>query len=311
MARIIFLGTGGGYHVVGKQISASGGIVIQIDDQQYVIDPGPGCLVKAKEYGVNLRETSAIIVTHNHLGHCNDINAVIDAMTLNGLDKRGILVTVKGVVEGFLTDYHKEMVEKLILLEKGKKMGINEVEIEGIESRHDVENVGLKIITPEFILGYISDTKYFKELPDNYKGCDILIINQKLPSEEKSDKNLNGIDTVKIINKIKPKLVMITHFGLKMLKKGPLIEARELQRATYCQVIAAKDGMIINPTTHASKIRQKTLNIFKEGEKEEGKLHVHEEEEVKEKETIEKNETQQFLDGFQDIDNYLDDDKDD
>ena len=54
MARIIFLGTAGSTAVVSKQLRASGGIIIQVEDLQFHLDPGPGALVKAKEYGVNL-----------------------------------------------------------------------------------------------------------------------------------------------------------------------------------------------------------------------------------------------------------------
>ncbi|MDP6600597.1 MAG: MBL fold metallo-hydrolase, partial [Candidatus Woesearchaeota archaeon] len=85
-SSIIFLGTGGDSYVVGKQLRASGGIILQINDDQYHIDPGPGALVMAKETGVNLRANTALFVTHNHLNHCNDINAVIDAMTYGGFD---------------------------------------------------------------------------------------------------------------------------------------------------------------------------------------------------------------------------------
>ena len=48
-AKIIFLGTGGDSIVVGKQLRASGGIILQIDDNQFHIDPGPGALVRARQ----------------------------------------------------------------------------------------------------------------------------------------------------------------------------------------------------------------------------------------------------------------------
>ena len=75
-SNIIFLGTGGDSYVVGRQIRASGGIILQIGDDQFHIDPGPGSLVMAKQAGINLRANTAVVVTHNHLNHCNDINAV-------------------------------------------------------------------------------------------------------------------------------------------------------------------------------------------------------------------------------------------
>ena len=66
----------------------------------------------------------------------------------------------------------------------------------------------------------------------------------------------------KLINK-KPKLVIMTHFGIKMLKADPLYEARKIQKKTGIQIISAKDGMVINPISYSSGLRQKTLKMYK------------------------------------------------
>ena len=91
MARIIFLGTAGSSAVVSRQLRSSGGIIIQVGDLQLHIDP-TGALTKAKEYGINLHHTTAVLVSHHHINHCNDLNAVIDAMTHGGLEHRGIIL---------------------------------------------------------------------------------------------------------------------------------------------------------------------------------------------------------------------------
>ena len=78
MANIIFLGTAGSSAVVGKQLRASGGIILQVEELQFHLDPGPGALAKAKEFGVNLHHNTAILVSHNHINHCNDVNVVIN-----------------------------------------------------------------------------------------------------------------------------------------------------------------------------------------------------------------------------------------
>ena len=72
MARIIFLGTAGSSAVASKQLRSSGGIILQVEDLQFHIDPGPGSLAKAKQFGVNLHNNTAVLVSHAHMNHCND-----------------------------------------------------------------------------------------------------------------------------------------------------------------------------------------------------------------------------------------------
>ncbi|MEA3430043.1 MAG: MBL fold metallo-hydrolase [Nanoarchaeota archaeon] len=264
-SRIIFLGTAGDHYVYGKQYKASGGIVLQIDGNQFHIDPGPGALVRAAQNNINMRETTAILVSHNHLGHSNDANALIDAMTHSGLDKKGILISNKSFIEGnddirpSLTPYHKNCVEKVIMLEPGKRVGIENIEIAALPAQHlDADTIGFKFYTPYFVLSYSSDTKFFNDLYKAYEGSDILILNVTNPDNEKSDK-LNIEDAINLVSKVKPRLVIITHFGIKLLKKDPILQAREVQRQTGIQTIAAKDGMVITPGTYSARSQQKTL----------------------------------------------------
>lgn len=46
-----------------------------------------------------------------------------------------------------------------------------------IEHRHGVENYGFQFKTKKHNIGLVTDTAYFLELLDSYKGCDILIMN--------------------------------------------------------------------------------------------------------------------------------------
>ena len=54
MEKLLFLGTSGDHIVTGKQILGSGGIIFQTEGMQFLIDPGPGCLIKAKESGIKI-----------------------------------------------------------------------------------------------------------------------------------------------------------------------------------------------------------------------------------------------------------------
>jgi ribonuclease BN (tRNA processing enzyme) len=252
--RLVFLGTGGDAIVVGKQARLAGGIVLFAEGNQFHIDPGPGALAKAREYGVNLRSTIAVLVSHNHLNHCNDTNAVISAMTLGGLDRKGVLITNKTVYEGSdsmepgISRYHKALVEKNKILEPGQRVGINEIEIWATHTVHsEPAAIGFKFITPQFVLGYTGDTGYSVQLLEDFKGCDIMILNVVHPKEHTDPNNLNVADAVKLLSEIKPRTAIVTHFGVKL---EDLAEVRLIQRESGVETIAARDGMAINPLTH-------------------------------------------------------------
>jgi ribonuclease BN (tRNA processing enzyme) len=291
-SNIIFLGTGGDSYVVGKQIRASGGIILQINDDQYHIDPGPGALVEAREAGINLRANTALFVTHNHLNHANDINAVIDAMTYGGFDKKGVLVANNTLINGsenhqpFLQKHYRDCLERFIVLEKGRKVGINDVEIKAIKAKHSEPNaIGFKFITSDYTLTYTGDTSYSVETISEYENSNVLILNVPCLKKDESKSNLCKEDAIKIINKVNPRLAIITHFGINFLKADPLYEIREIQKETNTQVIAAKDGMVVNPISYDVQQGQKTL--YKYDKKEGIRLHEYkQQEEVKEVDEI-------------------------
>jgi ribonuclease BN (tRNA processing enzyme) len=268
-ARLLFLGTGGDTFVVGKQIRASGGIMINIDSSQFHIDPGPGSLVMAKMMGINVRETTALFVTGNELVKANDVNAVVSAMTHDGIDKKGVLVCSSSLINGtpeqgsFINHFYHNCVERTITIDNTSKIGINDIDVE-IIALDTPQNIscGYKFITQKFSLGYIPDTGFSNTLAESMENVDILIISVQDPRATKRKEHLNSEDAEKIIKKANPQLAVITGFGTKMLQADPLYEAREIQRATGIQVIAAKDGMTINPMSFTTAVRQKSLNSY-------------------------------------------------
>lgn len=253
MARIIFLGTAGSSAVASKQLRSSGGIIVQVNELQFHLDPGPGALHKAKDFGVNLQHTTAILVSHHHLNHCNDLNVVVDAMTHSGIEQRGLVLGSKSVLQHsdkghpFLTTYHQGLVERIIPMEKNHKIGIDLVEINALPAEHTDENaLGFKFFCPKFTLGYTGDTIITPALLEGLSGCDILILNVPYPGKKGTGMNLDTDAAIKIINHVHPKQAIITHFGLEMLKANPLLEAREIQRITGVPTIAATDGLALS-----------------------------------------------------------------
>ena len=154
-------------------------------------------------------------------------------------------------------------VERVLALEPGTKIGINNINIYVTKTKHfDSEGIGFIFETPKYRIGYASDTEYTDEIAAQYEKCGILILNCKYPKDMKMGGHLNVEDAAKFIKKATPKIAVITHFGVKMLEADPMYQARELQRETGVEVVVAKDGLLINPVSFSSRMRQSTLEPF-------------------------------------------------
>lgn len=280
--KIIFLGTAGTREAVAKNIRSAGGIIIQTGENQFLINPGPGSSLKAKENTVNLRETTSIIATDNDIVNTNDINVVIDAITHAGQDPKSVLLCSESVINGTkeseptLKKQYIKYLERAITLKPEQKVGINEVEIHTTKTKNDQDETsfGIKLYIPKttktgtthnLVIAYTGNTQYFKGIEEIYEDADILIINLQEPLGEIGS-SMNTDDVIKIVNEIKPTLTILTGFGSKLVKADPLFQSREIQKKTQCQIMAAKDGLTIAPTGFKPKTKQQSLKKFEEDE---------------------------------------------
>jgi len=246
---IIFLGSGGGRVVIAHQYRGTGGFVINVDGQQIHVDPGPGALSAAAEYNINTQATDIIFVSHEHIDHANDINAIIAAITLDGVrNTRGTLLAPSSITQkgGWLLPRYKNLLKQTINIKPGDKKEIGNLIFEITETRHDAKDcVGFKLHAPSCTIGYTSDTKYFQRLGKIYRGCHVLIANVLRPGQEDYKTHLSSKYASKLAEAAQPELFIIQHFGARMLRERPLYEAREIQRVTGIRTIAATDGMKI------------------------------------------------------------------
>ena len=205
--KIIFLGNLGSEAIIENGSSA--GIIINIEDKQFHIDPGPGALIKLNQYNIELNNP-VILVSHKHIGHCNDLNLLIEKT--KSPENKTIVITNDDVINNIITEYHKSLA-KLIDIEKEKTIKIGNIEIKKIKAFHSVKTTGFKFFAPEFTLAYSSDTRFDNKLIEEYKNTDILILN--VTSKLKQENNLSISDAEKIIKKVKPKLTIITYWTLQ------------------------------------------------------------------------------------------------
>ena len=242
---ITFLGTAGARFMVTSQILASGGLWLNLSGTEILVDPGPGCIVQSTKRKLRADKLSAIIVSHRHLDHSADVNIMVEAMTKGGFKRHGWLFAPADALETepVIFSYLKEYLEGIEVLQEGKSYSVGNVSFDTpIRHIHSVETYGMLFRTAEHTFSYIADSRYFDGLCQNYGG-ELLIINVvRLESDHPYD-HLSVPDAEHIIMELKPKVAILTHFGMTVWRAKPWEIAQRLSEQTGVKVIAARDGM--------------------------------------------------------------------
>ncbi len=247
---IKFLGTSGARFVMIKQLRASGGLWISCSGTNVLIDPGPGSIVRCATSRPRLDPSTldAIILTHRHLDHSGDINVMIEAMTEGGFKKRGVVFCPKDALEGdpVILKYIRNFVQKMEILKENQRYRVGNFKFTtSMKHRHPVETYGLRFKIGRQSVSLWTDSAYFSGLEKFYKA-DIVIIYVVLFEPRQGIEHLNLNNVIELIRLMKPKKVILSHFGMSMLKAKPDTQAQRLTHFLGVQVQAAYDGMVLN-----------------------------------------------------------------
>ena len=249
MAKITFIGTGGGRFATIFQKRATGGIYIADKGLLMHVDPGPGALVKTYELGIDPTQTDVIFVSHSHPDHYNDAEILAEAMTMGGKNKRGLVIGSKSVINGTndyrpLSNYHKGIVKKIKAVKAGDVISLKDwYEMHITPAVHsDETTVGFKIKLEHGTVSYTSDTQLFDNLAKAHKGTRVLIACLTRPLNGKIPFHMSAEDVADLVKEVKPELAVLTHLGLKVIGDSNA-QATWIHEQSGIPTIAAFDGM--------------------------------------------------------------------
>ena len=249
--EIVFLGTGGGRFNLISQARRTGGFLIR-GGLQIHVDPGPGALAACKEFSQDATKTDAVVVTHNHIDHLNDAALMLEAINCFPDRKKGVLVASRSILEGDefgergISSYFTRKAERSHIARAGRPIIIGGARITPTPVRHeDRTGFGFVLGMGGAKIGYTSDTEYFPALPPHFSGCDVLIANNLKAADDGVGGHLYSATTARLLRECSPppKLCVLTHMGMSLLKAGPGKEAKRIQAASGVRTIAATDGM--------------------------------------------------------------------
>ncbi len=256
--ELVILGSGGGRHHIRTQHRATGGFLFKFNGLQTHIDPGPGAIVRINEFREDPVKTEIFIVTHAHVDHYSDLSAIIESSREllhdknHNYYKKGLLITTDDVIH-LISDYHLQMVEKIVTFKAGDTLKYKDAEIVGTKVVHSPNNVGfgVRFNLENYSLAYTSDTKVFDGFSEQYNGVNILILNLLRPNSVTCKRHVCTDEVIPYLNKIDPPLetLIISHFGSFM--DGPRSQknhvpsqvAKLQKRTNIKRIMAAEDGL--------------------------------------------------------------------
>ncbi|MBM4035906.1 MAG: MBL fold metallo-hydrolase [Planctomycetes bacterium] len=250
---IRFLGTAGARFVMITQRRSSAGVLYCIGGFRLLVDPGPGCLVRchASRPKVDPSKLDAVFLSHSHLDHSGDVNVMLEAITEGGHKRRGTLFAPAEALEGdpVVFRYVRDYVGRIEALGAGKswELAPGLTLSTPIRHLHTGETYGLRLETPRLRISHVADTSYFPELAAAYAPCDVLVVHMVLFQVDAERKrrilHLDVADATRLISEVRPRVAIITHFGMNVLQAKPWEVAAKMSEEAGVSVLDARDGM--------------------------------------------------------------------
>jgi phosphoribosyl 1,2-cyclic phosphodiesterase len=202
----------------------------------------------SSRHGLSPAELDGILLSHRHLDHSGDVNNLIEAMTMGGTEKRGRLFAPADALGGddpVVLRYLRGFVDEIVTVAEGGRYRLGAVDILcPVRHRHRGEVYGFRFESPGLSVSYIADTSYFPELVAAYRA-DVVVLNVVRCERAELD-HLDVPAATELVRALGPRLAVISHFGMQVIRAKPWVVAAEMSAATGCLVKAASDGMLVD-----------------------------------------------------------------
>jgi len=241
--KLTFMGTAGARFMVAKQLAASGGLYLEDGSTRLALDPGPGAIVQYAKRKVDPARLSGILLSHRHLDHSGDVNVMIEAMTEGGFRKRGRLFCPSDALDDdpVVLGYLRGFPEEVVRLRPETRYELGSIEFTTSPAHpHGAETYGFRFGDR---LGWVTDSEFYEGIAEQHRA-EVMIIHTVL-LERRPLPHLCLDDAEAIIRAARPRLAILTHFGMTMWRAHPWELAARLTESTGIEVKAARDGMTI------------------------------------------------------------------
>lgn len=223
-----------------------GGFYFRWNSFGVVVDPGLYFVTNMHEYGLNISDVNAIVITHDHIDHKGDMQLLEDLeYQIIGTPKIQWYVC-KEIYDARHSELEKSKrhseLANLFLIEQEHEYNItSSIKLRATRTDHILIDKTSKVYspttfgciftlaeytnsfvgtTPERTIGYTSDTTYWENMAEDYDSVDLLIANissireSDLLMEEKNPVHLGYAGCVSLLQEINqaPKIFLLSEF---------------------------------------------------------------------------------------------------
>jgi len=238
------MGTAGARFMVAKQLAASGGLYVEEGSTRLACDPGPVAVVQYAKSKVDLARLDGILVSHRHLDHAGDVNVMIEAMTEGGFRPRGTLFCPGDALDDdpVVLRYLRSFPREVVRLQPCTEYTLKDIEFTTTRRHpHGSETYGFRFGDR---LGWLTDSDWYEGIVEDHKA-EVMVLHTVLIEARPDLPHLSIPEAARIIAEARPRLAIITHFGMSVWRAHPWELAEQMTQATGIQVKAARDGMSI------------------------------------------------------------------
>ena len=238
------MGTAGARFMVAKQLAASGGIYLEGEGARMALDPGPGAVVQYAKRKVDISRLDGILLSHRHLDHCGDVNVMVEAMTEGGFRRRGTLYCPGDALDDdpVVLRYLREFPEEVVRLQPETEYRLGGMTFTTTPPHpHGAETYGFRF---QERLGWVTDSAYYDGIAEQHRA-EVMLIHLVLLERRPGLPHLCLADAERIISDARPRLAVLTHYGMTVWRAHPWELAAQLSQRTGVEVKAARDGMTL------------------------------------------------------------------
>lgn len=193
---------------------------LKIGKKEILVDCGPGTLTQLEKAGVSYKDIDMVFITHYHIDHISDLDALIWVYKWEGLNRTKDLVVVGPVgFRKFYETYIKPLVWTtpaesfdVIIKEIGDKIEFENFTVECCKTEHSDESIAYKFTEKEKSLVISGDTDFSVELVEFAQGCEVLMLECSFENSMKVNGHLTPKECGEIARNSGAKKLILTHF---------------------------------------------------------------------------------------------------